>query len=85
MTKVNKYVKNASLVKLKIMKLKINKGSLDSKSFGPNVTILLLSANMMWPLFAVSIVICIVGSKYDCICDYLKDLLSTELIITQNV
>ena len=57
------------------MKLKINKGSSDSKKFGPSVTTL-LSANMMWPLFAVSIVTCIVGSKYDCICDHLKDLLS---------
>ena len=51
--------------------LKINKGSSDSKSFGPSVTTL-VSANMMWPLFAVSIVTCIVGSKFDCICDYLS-------------
>ena len=59
----------------------INKGSSDFKNVGPSVTTL-LSVNMLWPLFAVSIVSFIVGSKCYCICDHL---LSTELIIIQNV
>ena len=62
----------------------INKGSSDYKIFGPSVTNL-LSANMLCSLFAVSVVTFIVGSKCYCIYDHLNDLLSTELIITQNV
>ena len=62
----------------------INKGSSDFKNVGPSVTTL-LSVNMLWPLFTVSIVTCIVGGKCDCICNHLNDLLSTELIIIQNL
>ena len=58
----------------------INKGSSNSKNVGPSVTTL-LSANMLWSLFAVSIVTCIVGGKCDCICDHLNNLLRTEVII----
>ena len=58
----------------------INKGSSDYKIFGPSVTTL-LSVNMLWPFLAVSVVICIVGGKCDCICDHLNYLLRTEVII----